>query len=127
MKKIRFIDRRGIYTNVSKSMYETVMENLPKDSYLYENSIYDRNKNLWVYSNKNTFDIGFFSDIDKQHGMFICHGIADKRYRDVKSMHLFDNVVVSGLLWKDKLISQGLKESKIKVLGYPKLDYIFNF
>ena len=125
-KIIRFLDRRGIYTNVSKSMYETVMDNLPSDSYIYENSVYNKSTNKWDYNiSDKYFDITFFSDIHHRHGMFVCHGIADKKYRDANLMALFDYVCVPGLLWEEKLISQGLNKNKIKILGYPKMDKLF--
>jgi len=40
-------------------------------------------------------------------------------------MRFFDNVCVPGFLWKEKLMAQGLSASKIKILGYPKMDYLF--
>lgn len=61
----------------------------------------------------------------KSINVFLPHGIADKGYRNAESLGMFDCVIVSGQLWKEKLIVQGYPESKIVVGGYPKIDTLF--
>lgn len=58
--------------------------------------------------------------------VFLPHGIADKGYRNAESVNVFDYVIVSGMVWKEKLEQQGLSTDKIIVGGYPKMDTMFN-
>ena len=126
MKIIRIINRGERYRKALESIWKPIMEHLPKDSYIVEESGYDSNKKIWLNEkNKKYFNIGFFSDISERHEMFICHGAADKNYRYTKKLKLFDNICVTGNLWKEKLIKQGIEEKRIKVVGYPKLDDLF--
>ncbi len=58
-------------------------------------------------------------------GVLIPHGLADKNYRNPVKLNTFDAVIVSGELWRNKLISQGVAPDKLIVGGYPKLDPVF--
>jgi CDP-glycerol glycerophosphotransferase (TagB/SpsB family) len=62
---------------------------------------------------------------DEDINIFIPHGIADKGYRNAYSVSRFSSVVVSGPMWKGKLMEQGLPENKIFIGGYPKIDNLF--
>jgi hypothetical protein len=127
LKKIRFLNRGEIYRKALESIWMPVAKHLPSDSYIVEESVYDYDKRTWMnQTNKKYYDITFFSDVSFKHNMFICHGNADKNYRYTKKMNLFDIICVSGELWKEKLINQGISPNKIKVVGHPKLDILFN-
>ncbi len=57
--------------------------------------------------------------------IFMSHGIADKGWRDGPAVRDFDYVCVSGPLWVEKMIREGLHPEKILMIGYPKLDPLF--
>lgn len=61
----------------------------------------------------------------KSINVFLPHGIADKGYRNADVLGVFDCVIVSGQLWKEKLELQGYPSDKIVVGGYPKMDFMF--
>lgn len=64
-------------------------------------------------------------DIWRGTSVFMSHGIADKGLGDAPYVSAFDYVFVSGPLYVKKLIGQGIPADKIRVVGYPKLDAIF--
>ena len=56
----------------------------------------------------------------------LSHGIADKGYRSAwRAMH-YDFTVYPGPALADRAIADGLPVSRVRILGYPKLDPIFN-
>ena len=57
--------------------------------------------------------------------VFLSHGIADKHWRDGGYVQSFHYVCVSGPLWKNKMLIEGISDERILVVGYPKLDPIF--
>jgi len=59
-------------------------------------------------------------------GVMISHGIADKEYRNAVKSRSFAHVVAPGPLFADRLAETGVPRTKIHVLGYPKLDPVFN-
>jgi len=127
LKLIRFITRGGIYKNIVDSMVNPIIKYLSQDQYTIMLEKYDKKIRKWSHpQDNNTFDVSFFSDVKQRHGLLIVHGIADKNYRNVPGIHNFDYIGVSGnQLWIDKLVSKGVDKSKIVVIGYPKLDPIF--
>ncbi len=128
MKTIRFLRREGYYTNVVNSMANPIIQHLPSDSYIIQDVTYDKKLNKWSNTyNPNYFDVSMFVEsISYQHDFFISHGIADKYWRNANRMNPFNYVGVSGNLWVDKLVQQGMDKNKIKIIGYPKLDDLFD-
>lgn len=57
--------------------------------------------------------------------IFIPHGIADKGYRNAKALERFSQVVVSGPMWKGKLVDEGYPADRVIIGGYPKMDHLF--
>jgi len=57
--------------------------------------------------------------------IFIHHGISDKNWRDAKNMDGAKYVFVPGPAWVEKLTGQGMDEKRIRIVGYPLLDPIF--
>jgi len=64
-------------------------------------------------------------DIFQGTSIFMSHGIADKGWRDGPAVKDFDYVCVSGPLWVQKMIDEGIEAGKILMIGYPKLDPLF--
>lgn len=85
------------------------------------------------YCIENAINVHFFNEAAyiqnvKLTGknVFISHGIADKNWRNINKVNIFDYVFVSGQAWKTKLINQGMDKDKILIGGYPKMDNVFN-
>ena len=57
--------------------------------------------------------------------IFIHHGISDKNWRGAKNMDSVKYVFVPGPAWVEKLKAQGMDEKRIRVVGYPLLDPVF--
>jgi CDP-glycerol glycerophosphotransferase (TagB/SpsB family) len=112
--KINFIRPKSSYSGVLNSFIKPIIKHLP-DSYEINN------KKL-----PDCLNVYFFLEQDCSGGVFISHGIADKNWRNASSTNKFDHVFVSGESWKEKLINQGMNKDKIHIVGYTKLDPIFN-
>lgn len=126
MKLIRFIKRGGFYDKVCDSFINPIIKYLPKDSYQIITANYNQNNGQWENEClDNSFDITFFTDVSYKHDFFISHGIADKLYREEIDVRNFKFIGVSGQLWVDKYIAQGVNIDRIKIVGYTKLDELF--
>ena len=53
------------------------------------------------------------------------HSMGDKQLRDANRVECYDYTCVSGPLWAEKMRKGNLPESKILIIGYPKLDPLF--
>lgn len=113
MKHINFVVNNGGYTKIIASLINPILPYL--DNYKISDS-----------PDVDCLNVSYFVEDRPHRDVFISHGIADKRWRDACTVRDYDYVFVSGELWKQKLINQGLEESKIFVVGYTKLDDIFN-
>jgi CDP-glycerol glycerophosphotransferase (TagB/SpsB family) len=99
---------------LSEDDYEIILETKNKDT------------KLWCHEiNSNAFDVGFHTGVTQKHSLFICHGAADKGYRNFYNLKNFDYMAVTGSLWVERLHSMGIDKSKLILTGYPKLDPIF--
>jgi CDP-glycerol glycerophosphotransferase (TagB/SpsB family) len=83
-------------------------------------------------SRDNCVNVHFFNEQSyvKQVGLkginvIIPHGLADKRYRDSKE-NIFQYSLASSELWKSRLVNRGIKEEKIFIGGYAKIDTLLN-
>lgn len=122
--KIRFRRRHRYYPHVECSMIDPVIRYLPEDQ--YEQVVSGVDQSGWVESHDpNYFDVSLYSDVPCRTGLYLSHGIADKCYREARMMDRFDYVGVSGPTWKQKMINQGMHPSRIVIVGYPKLDPLF--
>ncbi len=70
-------------------------------------------------------NVSFFHETMPHKGVFMSHGIADKNWRDAPFIFDYEYICVSGPLWEQKMISQGIPKEKILVNGYTKLDALF--
>jgi CDP-glycerol glycerophosphotransferase (TagB/SpsB family) len=112
---INFRYLNSAYTGVLDSLINPIIKYLPEGSYQFdENTV------------KGALNVNFFREEPDGRGVFISHGIADKNWRNAEAVEKYDYVFVSGDSWKEKLIQQGLPEEKICVVGYTKLDPIYN-
>lgn len=110
----------SVYKNVLKSFIDPILKYLPEGS-ISEKSIPD------------AINIHFFQEpvirqrVQAEVGtsIFMSHGIADKHYRDGYLVKMFDFICVSGPLWVDKMLKEGIAADKILKVGYTKLDPIF--
>jgi len=53
------------------------------------------------------------------------HSLGDKQLRDAGRVMIYDYTCVSGPLWVEKMRKGNLPENKILMIGYPKLDPLF--
>jgi len=116
-KTINFIYDNTFYDKILDGFIDPIIEHIPDGR--------------WNKSRKfqeNMLNVGFFTDTKTNalKDVFMSHGIADKNWRGAQRVSSFDYVFVSGDAWKSKLIKQGLDASKIFVVGYSKLDNLFN-
>ncbi len=72
----------------------------------------------------NAVNVVFFLE-GTAKGVFIPHGVADKGYRDAGRLNRMELILYSGEWWKRHAIRQGIDPDKVVVVGYPKLDPIF--
>ena len=111
------------YGNIIRNMIEPVMKFLP-DSFISQQSR-DNCLNIHFFVEQGYQEmVGFTSG--KGINVFIDHGISDKCYRDAEKVKVYDYVCVTGPLWKQKMMDQGLPENKLLTIGFAKLDPIFN-
>jgi|GEM_PF-1088482 len=59
------------------------------------------------------------------YDVFYSHGIADKNYWIAKRINSYQNAFVPGPAWKERIEKGGYK-GKVWVVGYTKLDPVFN-
>jgi CDP-glycerol glycerophosphotransferase (TagB/SpsB family) len=122
MKPINFVmsNTGAFYLGVVRSLIDPIEKYLPE--------FYETNDCM-----KNAINVHFFLEPRNYFkkinvtgtNVFISHGIADKNWRNASKVKVFDYVCVSGPSWVNKMIRQGLDKSKILVVGYTKLDPIF--
>lgn len=113
---INFIYENNLYYNVLDSLYDPIIKYLPNESY----------KKSFKYE-EGCLNVSCFVDSPNipKKGVFMSHGIADKSWRNGSRVSPYDYICVSGDLWKEKMIREGIAEDKIWVVGYTKLDPIF--
>ena len=70
-------------------------------------------------------NVRFFHFMRDKYGVFMSHGIADKNWRTPDKLYGFSHVCVSGPGWRDRYLQWGLHESRILMVGYPKLDVLW--
>ncbi|WP_027400009.1 hypothetical protein [Anaerovorax odorimutans] len=70
-------------------------------------------------------NVSFFQEIHPHNDVFMSHGIADKNWRNADIVKDYDYICVSGPLWQEKMIKQGIPSSKLLLTGYTKIDPLF--
>lgn len=112
-KTINFIDVYYPYNNIINRFIEPIAKYLPNWSKSFEYK-------------PDCINVSFFYEEKQNKDIFISHGLADKNWRDAHFVKDYDYICVSGKLWKEKMIGQGIPSEKILVNGYSKLDPLFN-
>lgn len=124
-KEINFVvpfqtDYLNLYQNVIFTMIKSIIQLLPRFTISHA-------------TDPNAVNIYFFNEasyLRKKMAegnicVFLPHGMGDKNLRDGWRVQGFDYICVSGPAWREKLLTQGIPNEKILVVGYPKLDSIF--
>lgn len=114
-KIINFIRYGDYYLKVMDNIINPIIKYLPKDLY-----------KITTKFQPECLNVSFFTEHIPHRDVFLCHGIADKNYHNGERVKDYDYIFVSGDAWKQKLIKQGVSESKIFVTGWTKIEPMFN-
>lgn len=115
LKVINFLNNPGPYEKILNSFINPIQKHL-------NNSI------ISPRPKSDAVNIHFFRDLkedDPGINVFMSHGIADKKWRNGKKVKDFDYICVSGPAWVKKMLNEGIPKEKILLIGYPKLDPLF--
>ena len=115
LKMINFICYGDYYLKVLDSLIDPIIKHLPESTY-----------QKTTKHQEGCLNISFFTESLPHRDVFMSHGIADKNWRNGQKVKDYDYVCVSGDAWKQKMLKQGVLEEKILVVGYTKLDPLFN-
>ena len=113
------IPQKGSYGTIIESFVEEILPFVSE--YKISDTALDRCVNVIFFTENGNFK-SIKADMVKSINVFMTHGIADKNWRDASKVNKFDYVFVSGDLWVEKLVNQGLCNDKIKLGGYTRLD-----
>ena len=119
---INFVSTIGV--NCYYNVLQQYIKNIVRDETEYQitDRSYDNMVNVHFFLEKKVLETVKMKGIS----VFVCHGIADKRYRIIDQLRKFDYIVVSGPAWKDMLMSRGIPENKLVIGGYVKIDHLYN-
>jgi CDP-glycerol glycerophosphotransferase (TagB/SpsB family) len=111
----------SLYQKVIYSIIDPIRKHLPQ-SIVSPNSIPEA-VNVHFFNEPSYFK----RIVESQKGIhvFMSHGMGDKNWRNGPKVKRFDYICVSGPLWVEKMIRQNIPPSKILMVGYPKLDPLF--
>jgi len=70
-------------------------------------------------------ELFFFLEERGKNGIYMVHGIADKNYHKVERLKQIKYLLYPGPAWKEKFVKAGVPEEKIFVVGWPRLDPVF--
>ena len=115
--QINFIREVTAYKNTLDSLIDPIRKHLSESTVTPKNGIDGALNFCW-----------FIRSQGYRPNVFMSHGIGDKNYMVGKKWPAdrFDYICVTGPAFKDKLIKHGVSPDKIFVVGWPKLDPIFN-
>jgi CDP-glycerol glycerophosphotransferase (TagB/SpsB family) len=112
-----------VYTKVVEKFINPILPYL--DNYTISHTTKEDAVNVIFFVEEHVF-----KDIEAERGkginVFMCHGIADKKYRDFSRIKKFDYVFVNGDAWVDKLVKQGMSRDRILVNGYTRIEDTYN-
>lgn len=106
----------GHYVGVIESMSRPILKHLPPQLSQLSTTLMPEALNVWFFTEQIPI-VGTT--------IFMSHGIADKNWRNFEAVSHFDFVCVSGPLWARKMIRVGFPAERLLVIGYPKLDPLF--
>jgi len=115
--QINFIREVSAYRYALDSLINPIRKHLPESTVTPKNGVKGALNFCWFIRSQ-----GFHPNA------FMSHGIGDKNYMIGTKGHAnrFDYVFVTGPAFKEKLIRHDTPAEKIFVVGWPKLDPIFN-
>jgi len=70
-------------------------------------------------------ELFFFLEERGENGIYIPHGIADKNYHRVERLKQIKYLLYPGPAWKEKFMRMGIPEERVFVVGWPRLDPVF--
>lgn len=120
---INFVNTENIYTEVINAFINPILPHL--DKFQITHSLQNNMVNVVFFTENDYFD-SIKTNYTNGKTVFMTHGIADKNWRTAQKTDKFDYVCVTGDLWVNKLVKQGMNKSKIKVNGYTRMDDIYN-
>lgn len=115
--QINFVREVTAYMNVLDSLIDPIRKHLPESTVTPKDGVKGALNFCW-----------FIRSQAYKPNVFMSHGIGDKNYMVGTKGHAnrFDYVFVTGPAFKEKLIRHNTPAEKIFVVGWPKLDPIFN-
>jgi len=70
-------------------------------------------------------ELFFFLEEKGKNGVYMVHGIADKNYHRIDRLKRIKYLLYPGPAWKEKFVKMGIPEEKIFIVGWPRLDHVF--
>lgn len=110
------------YKNAIEALADPILEHLPKGSYGYSPRP-GIGLNLRFFSELRIIEQG--KSPVGPNDVFMSHGIGDKNYWLAHKIACFKHALVPGPAWKER-IEKGGYEGTVHVVGYTKLDPLFN-
>jgi hypothetical protein len=114
--------RGGPYTRVVEALSNPILKHLPEGSAGFTEKP-GVGLNLRFFSETRITETG--KNPVGPNDVFMSHGIGDKNYWIAPRISSFRNALVPGPAWRDR-IKKGGYPGKVWVVGYTKLDPIFN-
>ena len=115
--QINFIREVTTYRHALDSLINPIRKHLPESTVTPKDGIKGALNFCW-----------FICSQGYKPNVFMSHGIGDKNYMIGEKSHVnrFDYVFVTGPAFKEKLTRHNTPAEKIFIVGWPKLDPIFN-
>jgi hypothetical protein len=116
------LPRSSVYIKVIQSLSDPIMQHLPGGmaGYFYRPAI---GMNIRFFSEKRIIENG--KSPVGPNDIFYSHGIGDKDYWTAERISSFRHVLVPGPAWKER-IEKGGYRGEVHIVGYTKLDPLFN-
>lgn len=126
MRKLQFyIPPLGdAYGFIANSHFKPIEKYLPKDSYEIKEATAKAIHEANYHNDKKYIRVSFTLG-DFFPAVFITHGMADKGLQSVKDLNRQIAGCYPGPTYINKLTSEGVKPSHLRVIGYPRLDPVF--
>ncbi len=113
--QINFVREVTAYVNVLDSLIDPIRQHLPESTVTPRQGVRGA-LNFCMFIRSNA----------PMPRVLMSHGVADKNYISKEKADRFDYLFVPGPAYKEKHIRMGTPAEKIFVVGWPKLDPIFN-
>lgn len=119
----REVDKVPVPDGMADRLIQPILKHL-KSPYEFVNGPQSNRVNVY-YSHRSQYPIVTPRGIrDREVGVFISHGIADKAWRD-RVGDQYEHIFVSGPAWSAKMFGHHCPMHRIVEVGYAKLDPLF--